>query len=348
MNSIYWVLCATLVLSWWMTSATLHQAHRIRLLHAPNHRSMHNQNTPHGGGIGIVAGMLPLGLWTLITQPFSQMLYLASLALGLVIALKGLIDDMRPLSAKIRFGIQVAVCILLLGALENLPIPPYNTITDLTPTLFFPLLVLAGVWWINLFNFMDGIDGLAGSQAIFMLLSATILILWHNPSNEDLANTTTIQWMIVLAVAIFGFLLHNWAPARIFMGDVGSTFTAFMILFLALLTIRLGWLNYYTWLILGACFITDTTYTLVYRLFSGQKWWEAHRSHAYQRVTRHLKSHAKTVLGILTINLLWLTPLALLSLVFPQYGGVITLLAYLPLIVAVWYLDAGQLEIVPK
>lgn len=104
------------------------------------------------------------------------------------------------------------------------------------------------------------------------------------------------------------------------MGDVGSTFTAFMILFLALLTIRLGWLNYYTWLILGACFITDTTYTLLYRLISGQKWWEAHRSHAYQRVTRHLKSHAKTVLGILTINLLWLAPLALLSLVFHTMG----------------------------
>lgn len=345
MNAIYWVLFATLVLSWWITSETIHKAHRIRLLHAPNHRSMHTQKTPHGGGIGIVIGMIPLGLWTLITQPFSQILYLASLALGLIIAIKGLIDDMRPLSAKIRFGIQVAVCILLLWALENLPIPPYSTITDLTPTLFFPLLVLAGVWWINLFNFMDGIDGLAGSQAIFMLVTAAVLILWQNPEHIE---TTTIRWMLVLAVAIFGFLLHNWAPARIFMGDVGSTFTAFMILFLALLTIRLGWLNYYTWLILGACFITDTTYTLLYRLLSGQKWWEAHRSHAYQRITRQIQSHAKTVLGILTINLLWLTPLALLSLVFPHYGALIIVVAYLPLIIAVRYLGAGQMEIVPK
>ncbi|WP_026220893.1 MraY family glycosyltransferase [Thiofilum flexile] len=335
-------LIITLILSWWVTHHITQKAQNISLLHAPNHRSMHVQKTPHGGGLGIVIGMLPLGFWTILTQPLSQILYLASLALGLVIAIKGLIDDMRPFSAKIRFSIQVMVCILLLWALENLPIPPYSTITDLTPTLLFPLLVLAGVWWINLFNFMDGIDGLAGSQAIFMLLTAAGLIVWHN---ESLKDTTTIRWMVVLSVAIFGFLLHNWAPARIFMGDVGSTFTAFMILFLALLTIRLGWLSYYTWLILGAYFITDTTYTLLYRLVTGQRWWEAHRSHAYQRLTWQLNSHAKTTLGILALNLIWLTPLAVLSVIYPTYGWGWVLIAYAPLLLLVHRLGAGKPEV---
>lgn len=334
-------LLISLVLSWWMTAKVIQNAQQVRLIDNPNHRSMHTNRTPRGGGVGIVVGMFPLGMWTVLTQPVTQLLYLVSLALALVIAVKGLIDDMRPLSAKIRFSIQVVICVLLLWALEHLPIPPYSTVIDLTPAILLPLVVLAGVWWINLFNFMDGIDGLAGSQAIFMLLVAASLILWHNPSLRD---TTTIRWMVILAAAIFGFLLHNWAPARVFMGDVGSTFTAFMILFLGLLTIRLGWLNYYTWLILGACFIADTTYTLLYRLITGQQWWTPHRTHAYQNCAKQIK-HAPTVLRILAINLFWLTPLAALSMWYPQYNIVYLVLAYSPLIFLAAKLKAGQPEV---
>jgi Fuc2NAc and GlcNAc transferase len=131
------------------------------------------------------------------------------------------------------------------------------------------------------------------------------------------------------------------------MGDVGSTFTAFMILFLGLLTIRLGWLSYYTWFILGACFITDTTYTLIYRLITRQKWWTPHRIHAYQQTAKRL-GHAATVLYILAINVMWLLPLAALSVWYSKFSMLYVVLAYLPLILLVDQLHAGRPEFTPS
>ena len=128
------------------------------------------------------------------------------------------------------------------------------------------------------------------------------------------------------------------------MGDTGSLFLAFMILFLALLTISLHWMNYASWTILGAVFISDASITLFKRLLSGEKLSEAHRSHAYQRLSRYWQSHAKVTLLVAGINLTWLLPLAWLSLAYPLQSYFWVVLAYLPIMVGVWALGAGDAE----
>lgn len=172
-----------------------------------------------------------------------------------------------------------------------------------------------------------------------MLAGAAGLIALVHP---QVTQTTVWLWMLCLASATTGFLWHNWLPAKIFMGDTGSLFLGFMILFLALLTISLQWMNYASWAILGAIFIGDASVTLFKRLLAGQRLSEAHRSHAYQRLARHWQSHTKVTLLTLCINIFWLLPLAWLSLTHPTESRWWVVVAYFPLIIGIHFLGAGK------
>ena len=298
-------------------------------------------------------------------------LLLAALVLGIL----GLQDDRQPLSIRLRLGFQLFCCAWLLVVLSSLPgagsawtglkeqlwqllsgwgLPGMSeTFTqaearDALLPAFMTLglvvaLMLLGTWWINLYNFMDGIDGIAASQALFMLLAGVLLrslMLAENgaDTSSGLLERLQLQFLmtdpwsvgsLIIAAATAGFLVHNWAPARIFMGDAGSLFLGFSILAVAGLDItgHLTWLReaqltgetdvsagygipVTSWMILGALFITDATVTLLRRLLSGQRVGDAHRSHAYQRLSRHWNSHARVTLVYCLINVLWLLPLA--------------------------------------
>jgi Fuc2NAc and GlcNAc transferase len=316
--------------AWGITAWVYRRAERLHLIEYPNFRSSHEYPTPSGGGIGIVLASLGAGAW-LCRHGTAE--YWLVIGLSGLIAAVGLWDDLRHLSKGIRFGVQSLASAALVVAIAA---PPDHSVLSLGIALF---MILAGVWWINLFNFMDGIDGMAGSQAVFMLGTASLAGLWFHP---QLAASPAWLWMLASGAATFGFLWHNWAPARIFMGDIGSTFLAFMILALASISIREGWLGYTFWLILGALFISDATFTLLRRMITGQKWLEAHRSHAYQRLARRLNSHARTTALSITVNLLWLAPLAWFSLGRPDWAPILVALAYAPIIVGVIGLDAGK------
>jgi Fuc2NAc and GlcNAc transferase len=205
------------------------------------------------------------------------------------------------------------------------------------------LLLLAGVWWINLFNFMDGIDGIAGSQAVFMLLAGAGLAAWGRP---DVTADPIWILMLCMAAAAIGFLCLNWPPARIFMGDVGSTYLAFIISALALATVQAGWLSYPVWLVLGAMFVSDATVTLLTRMIRHERWHAPHRSHAYQRLARHYgksgHTHLPVTLLTIGINILGLAPLAWACLAWPQWAWGFVVLAYAPLLAAVIALGAGK------
>lgn len=206
------------------------------------------------------------------------------------------------------------------------------------------LLLLVGIWWINLFNFMDGIDGLASSQATFMLVSGAALALWSEPT---LIGNAAWIWGLCVASAVFGFLLLNFPPAKIFMGDVGSTYLGFMILALALIGIQAGWLNYAVWLVLAAVFVTDATVTMLTRIVRRERWYEAHCSHAYQRLARrwggerHV-SHRLVIQLISFINLIWLAPLAWACVRYSEYAAAFVALAYIPLTLGALFLGAGR------
>lgn len=328
-------------IAWIVTQLAIQYAPFMGLVHLPNNRSSHTNVTPHGGGIGIVVSTTLFTLWLLWERDVDYLAYWAAIGLALVVAIKGLVDDIRPLSASLRLVIQTAATGALLATLYTLPINGLEPLDGIPLWLSFGLVLFAGIWWLNLFNFMDGIDGIAASQAIFMLAGAAGLIALQHP---DVTQTTVWTWMICLAAATGGFLLHNWSPAKIFMGDTGSMFLAFMILFLALLTISLKWMNYASWAILGAVFISDASVTLFKRMLAGQKLSEAHRSHAYQRLARYWQSHAKASLLAAGINLFWLLPLTWLSLAYPLQSHFWLVLAYLPIAVGVWAIGAGESE----
>lgn len=320
------------LIAWIITGLTIRYAPAMRLVHQPNDRSSHKRVTPHGGGIGIVISATLFTLWLIWQRDVNIPVYSAAIFLAITVAAKGLLDDLFHLPPWIRLIIQFMACTALLAVLHTLPINGLEPISGLPSWLSFLLILIAGVWWLNLFNFMDGIDGLAASQAIFMLIGATTLIAIKNP---DFTQTTVWIWMICLAAAIIGFLPHNWSPAHIFMGDTGSMFLSFMILLLALLTISLEWMNYATWSILGAVFITDASVTLLKRALSSEKISEAHCKHTYQTLAKYYKSHAKVTLLITIINLLWLLPIAGLTLSYSEQSYLWLIIAYLPLLLTV-------------
>lgn len=328
-------------IAWIVTYLTIPYAPFMGLVHQPNNRSSHTKITPHGGGLGIVVSATLFTLWLLWERDVDYLAYWAAIGLALIVAVKGLLDDIHSLSASLRLVIQLSACAGLLATLYTLPINGLEALDGIPMALSFFIVLFAGVWWLNLFNFMDGIDGIAASQAIFMLVGAAGLIAGLHP---DVSQTTVWIWMVCLAAATGGFLFHNWSPAKIFMGDTGSMFLAFMILFLALLTISLKWMNYASWAILGAVFISDASVTLFKRLLAGQKLSEAHRSHAYQRLARYWQSHAKVTLLVAGINVGWLLPLAWLSLTYSSQSHFWLVLAYLPITIGVWAIGAGEAE----
>ncbi|MFZ5697471.1 MAG: glycosyl transferase family 4 [Pseudomonadota bacterium] len=319
-------------------------AEMLRLVQAPNHRSLHERPTPHGGGLGIVLAGSIAGAVLVISGKAE---FFGIMALGLLLAGVGLRDDIAHLSSRLRLSAQVIACAGLLWLLPPLPGMAFPGGLVLQGPLLFALLLLAGVWWVNLFNFMDGIDGIAGSQAIFMLLAAVTIGLLAQTLPLSATLTAECIWMLAVAAATLGFLLRNWPPARIFMGDVGSTWLGFMIYAFALGSVAAGWLTYTAWLVLGALFATDATVTLLRRIVSGRNGSEAHRSHAYQHLARRAGSdrtrgHRNVTLLAIAINLFWLAPLGWASLMWPQDVWGWVALAYVPLSVAVWRVGAGR------
>lgn len=336
------LLVLSFLASWCLTIWLLHRAEWLSLMQTPTLRCSHVQPTPGGGGLGIVIASTVAGVWLAWGQ--SQAL-LAPLVLAVPLALVGLLDDIRHLSARVRLGVQVAVCAGLLIALGTVPEITVGNVV-LGGLVLSGLLLLVGVWWINLFNFMDGIDGLAGAQAVFMLMAAAALTAWGNP---DAVASPLWVLMLCIVAATVGFLLMNWPPAKIFMGDTGSTWLGFMIFALALLTIQAGWLSYAAWLVLGAVFVADATVTLLTRMARGERWYEAHCHHAYQRLARRWQGernagHRSVTLLAATVNLLWLAPMAWACMQWPQWMPGLIALAYVPLVVGSFALGAGKTE----
>ncbi|NGN40210.1 glycosyltransferase family 4 protein [Mesorhizobium sp. CGMCC 1.15528] len=329
------VLCG--VAAWAATAFVRRHSVQLRLVQVPNERSSHVRPTPTGGGVGIALTASIFGVW--VAWQSGSPLWII-LLLSLAFAMLGLLDDIVSLRSALRFPIQMLLICILIGAMPALPaIEIFGLTISGWPLL--AVIAFVGLWWINLFNFMDGIDGLAGLQGIVMLLAAAILC---SPHLTGIPAGPVWWWFLAVAAATAGFLGMNFPPARIFMGDAGSNYLAFMIFALALLSISAGWLSYQAWAVLAAVFVCDATVTLLRRILNRERWWAGHRQHAYQHLARRLASHRSATLIYTGVNLLFVVPLAFAANSRPQEAWLLVVVAYLILVISAVFAGAGRSE----
>jgi len=307
-----------------------------RLLDVPGERSSHASPTPRGGGLALtVAHALGLVAAALLDcSPAS--IAIAVAGGGSVVAAVGFMDDHGHVPAWQRLICHFVGCAWVVWWLGTLP-PVNFGAGSVDLGVAGTLLLLVGlVWFLNLFNFMDGIDGIAAVQALSMSLSAAIL-LWLTAGGLAPALPP-----ILLAAATLGFLAWNWPPAKIFMGDVGSGYLGLALGATALWTVTEGWLTVWVWLVLAGVFLVDATVTLVTRMMAGASFSVAHRSHAYQRLSRHWGNPRSVTLAVAVVNIAWLGPWALVAAFWPGIGSACSVLALTPLVFAVMRIGAGR------
>jgi Fuc2NAc and GlcNAc transferase len=309
---------ATLLLSATLCGLYLRLARRLQWVDRPNERSSHHRPTPHGGGAPLlVAFTLGLALAAIWNGPWAES-YRVLWAGALFLMLLGVADDLRGLSVSLRITLYGLSCLVLSIWLSR----------SAGPGSSLPLVVviwtLILLWSLNLYNFMDGIDGIAATQCVLACVSAALLA-WVGKGEGAYA-----LFCLLLAAAHLGFLLWNWPPARLFLGDAGSVPTGYLIAALAMVGWIQGQLDPLCWLVLMAVFVTDATWTLLWRMASGQPFTRPHRLHAYQRLSRHWGSHLAVDLLLILVNAVWLFPLALAVQTWPDLGILLVILAYLP------------------
>jgi Fuc2NAc and GlcNAc transferase len=331
-SAVALIVCVALV--WWARAHAL----RRNILDVPNTRSSHAVPTPRGGGIAIVATYVGSSAWLFWVRALDAKLAAVLCATGCAIAAVGFFDDRSQLSARLRFSVHAGAAVVVIAALGGFPEPDMARwgMGNFWVAAAFSALVL--VWGTNLFNFMDGIDGIAASEAVFILTSTALL---NVASGGDYGMTAA---SLNLAAACVGFLLWNWPPARIFLGDVGSGFLGFMVTALVLVSCQRGRLPVEVLPILGGVFVVDATSTLVRRVLRGDRWFEAHRMHAYQHLARRFHGHRPVTLLVSGVNLLWLLPWAYVATRFPAIARLCFAAALLPLVIFALLAGAGKRE----
>ena len=327
------VFIATFILTWVLRRYALASS----LMDIPNERSSHSVPTPRGGGVAIVLSflaVLPL-LGVLQWLPWSFVIGIVGAGAG--VAVLGFLDDHGHIAARWRLlghFSSAAWALYWLGGLPPLLVFGYIFNLGLIGHVLAAVYI---VWLLNLYNFMDGIDGIASVEAICVCLGGAVLYLLLGADN-------LAQVPILLAAAVAGFLCWNFPPARIFMGDAGSGFLG---LILAVLSLQAAWFTaelLWSWVILLGVFVVDATFTLLRRLLRGDKVYEAHRSHAYQYASRQYAAHRPVTLAVMLINLVWLLPMAVLVGLGYVDGLLGVVIAYLPLLLLAVKYKAGQLE----
>ena len=268
-----------------IVALTRNWARQRRVIDHPNDRSLHEQPTPRGGGVGIVLPTLAV----LASAPWSMpdastpALWLA--ALSLWVAAVGLVDDIRGLGAAVRLVFQLLVASVFVHFVADwmtLELPGAGRVE--LGVLAMPATVLFVVWLTNAYNFMDGIDGIAGLQAVVAGIG------WVG-AGHYLGDSLLSGAGAVIAGASLGFLLFNWSPASIFMGDVGAPFLGFLFAGLTAYASTLSALAATAGLLFVWPFLFDSIVTLIRRAARGENLLRAHRSHLYQRLVLGGASH---------------------------------------------------------
>jgi len=334
------VFLSSILLTWGIVRYALHRG----MLDIPNARSSHSIPTPRGGGLSFV--VIPTAIVIVMSLSGAQadlpaldeLIVIAGL--GAWIALIGFWDDHRHIPVRWRLLVHAMAAITAVGLLgvPEIRLGTWTFESNWPSYLFF---TIALIWLTNLYNFMDGIDGLAAVEAICVACGAIFLLAWNDSA------APAILWLGIIAAAVAGFLVWNWPPAKIFMGDVGSGYLGFVFGLIALSTARHGDLSIWSWIILLGVFIVDATMTLTRRIIRKERWYEAHRSHTYQRLARWSNSHLCVTICVTLVNLFWLLPMAWCAENWRNMAAPIAILSFIPLIIIALFPYESQPESQP-
>lgn len=358
-----WLLIpASYLIAFLLSTAIIPCLQRLQVMDVPNERSSHQQPVPRAGGIVLVFVFVinTLFLYTFSTPPLADTL-LGLLFAGVAVAAVGLYDDIKSMSPSVRFALYSAIVIAGIYALGAPNIPFGNYLIEVQWGVYLLEFVVL-LWVLNLFNFMDGIDGIASIEAISITLLGGLIIALHNPDSPMLIPLFSI------AAACGGFLIWNYPPAKVFMGDVASGFLGLIPALIGVVSSIEGSTSIWVWFILYGVFFVDATTTLLRHIWRKQSIHIAHCNHAYQRAVIALQNkqtilqqedsnknpvdanamrataHRKVSLAVLAINFLWLAPWAVLASFYPNAAVVLTATALLPLVALALKLGAGSAE----
>ena len=278
-----------LVLSYLLTWITRIIALRRKIIDIPNERSSHIDPTPRGGGIAIVITWFTGVTFLFFCDLLDNNLFFALLS-GIILAIISLLDDIISLRPLFRMIFQILTAVLAFYFLEGMnPVVLFNNVA-IPAFVVYPIAIIGIVWFINLYNFLDGIDGYASVEAI--MLGAAFFLLTGNAINA------------VIIACVAGFLIWNWPKAKIFMGDVGSTQLGFILVILGIYYHNEQKLSIIWWLVLSSPYWFDATLTLFRRWRNKEKLSQAHRKHIYQRLNQSGFSHLKVDLFLVMLNAL--------------------------------------------
>ncbi|MDR2200157.1 MAG: hypothetical protein LBR53_12055 [Deltaproteobacteria bacterium] len=296
----------------------------LGLVDIPNNRSFHLIPTPVGGGIAIVLIIILSNIQFFRSCPE----FFAGSAL---ISILGLIDDRKPLPVLPRI---IGQC-LVVGAIVVF-LPVVAPIKGVPAFLVKIILFVAGVWFINVYNFMDGIDGLAGGYA--NAASVGFLFCISNLIKVEPWNLSVYNQIIYVTLA---FLIFNWSPAKIFMGDTGSTFLGFTFFSLGARALIYGNYIIYSFIIIMSFFWIDATITITRRFLNKARIFSGHKEHAFHKAAA-LFGHWRVSAFIILVTLLWLNPMARYAVKNIDLALPVTVLAVLPVFFCIILFNPGS------
>ena len=305
----------------------LNYANRIKLLDLPNLRSSHSTAIPRSGGLPVVCIFFVVLTYLLYIQLVPVKYFFALFIGGFLISLVGLLDDFFQIALWKRLLVHFIASfssIYFLGGLA--PIVVYDYTFDFG-LLSDVIIIIFLVWMINLYNFMDGINGIASIETISVVFAVALLYLMFD-------SLLFVSWFppLFLGFCVIGFLFWNFPNAKIFLGDVGSGFLGFNIGVFAIYSSWDHFNMFWAWLILLGVFIVDSTFTLIYRILTGEKFYTAHNQHLYQILSNHFSSQKRVSLAVAATNIFWLLPIAYFVSSQVLEGILGMIIAYTPLI----------------
>lgn len=321
------IMLVAAVLSFVLTGLATAYSKRRGMLDHPGERHSHATPTPTGGGAGLLTALLVVSLFVAGDSPPYWVNCVAPAAL--VLGLTGWWDDHRPLSARFRFFVQLLTVLYLMACFHQMGI--------VREPLF--MLAAAGfvLWMTNLYNFMDGSNGMAGAQGVFAAL--VLAGLFHGAGESPSALLS-----LMLAACCIGFLPWNLGHARVFMGDVGSVSLGFIFPALMLFGVGSGSISVPVALMVMSLFLADSTLTLLLRVLRGEQWYTAHRQHLYQRLIANGWTHFHVLLLYQAINLALVLPAIAVAVHYPESAW--PLAAALALVLGCgWYLAIKKIGV---